>query len=336
MHLIAGDVGGTKTLLVLARLGDAGPEIVAERRFASAAYADIVPMIRELLDAAPETDLELGAACFAIAGPVQGDDDKQRARLTNLPWGLDSAAISAALAIPRVRLINDLAGIAHAIDVLSDDQRVVLQAGHLAAHGQRLVAAPGTGFNSAVICPGDGALRVLPAESGHAAFSPANARQLNLIRHVTEREGRCSREHLLAGPGLPRLLDFVCQEAGRPAGAALQEAMRGGDPSAAIGQAAVAGSDALAVAALELYADILAGQLADLALAALPAGGAYLAGGIPPKILPFLQAPGFLAALRDRPPMEHLLEALHVEVVLDERVGLHGALEAARRQLESA
>lgn len=331
MHLIAGDIGGTKTLLALARLGDAGPEIVAEQRFASAAYSDIVPMIRELLASAADDAVEVEAACFAIAGPIEGDDEAQYARLTNQPWDLDGAAVSAALNIPRVRLINDLASIAHAVNVLPENQRVVLQEGRHTANGQRLVAAPGTGFNSAIACPGDGPLLVLPAESGHAAFSPANLRQLNLIRHVTEREGRCSREHLLAGPGLPRLLDFVCSEAGHPAGPALQQAMRDGDPSAAIGQAAVAGSDGLAVATLELYADILAGQLADLALAALPTGGAYLAGGIPPKILPFLQAPGFLTALHDRPPMNHLLEALHVEVVLDERAGLRGALEAARQ-----
>lgn len=331
MHLIAGDIGGTKTLLALARLGETGPEIVAEQRFSSAAYSDIVPMIRELLDSVGDDAVELGAACFAIAGPIEGEEDAQYARLTNQPWDLDAAAVGKALEIPRVRLINDLASIAHAVDVLPTDQRVVLQQGRQTARGQRLVAAPGTGFNSAIACPGDGPLRVLPAESGHAAFSPANLRELELIRHVAEREGRCSREHLLAGPGLPRLLDFVCREAGRPVGAELLQAMHGGDPSAAIGQAAVAGSDELAVAALELYAEILAGQLADLALAALPTDGAYLAGGIPPKILPFLQAPGFLAALHERPPMNHLLEALHVEVVLDQRAGLRGALEAARQ-----
>jgi len=331
MHLIAGDIGATKTLLALARPGETGLDILAEQRFSSSAYTDIVPMIRELLDSAALGTVDLGAACFAIAGPIEGEDEAQYARLTNQPWDLDAAAVGKALDIPRVKLINDLASIAHAVDVLPEDQRVVLQEGRQIAHGQRLVAAPGTGFNSAIACPGDGPLLVLPAESGHAAFSPANLRQLELIRHVTEREGRCSREHLLAGPGLPRLLDFVCSEAGHPAGTALQQAMRDGDPSAAIGQAAVAGSDGLAVATLELYADILAGQLADLALAALPTGGAYLAGGIPPKILPFLQAPGFLSALHDRPPMNHLLEALHVEVVLDERAGLQGALEAARQ-----
>ncbi|MEJ2630090.1 MAG: glucokinase [Acidihalobacter sp.] len=329
MHLIAGDIGGTKTLLALARAGEAGPEIVAEQRFSSAAYSDIVPMIRELLDTLSDETVELGAACFAIAGPIEGDGQAQYARLTNQPWDLDAAAVRKALDIPGVKLINDLASIAHAVDVLPANQRVVLQEGRQIANGQRLVAAPGTGFNSAIACPGDGPLRVLTAESGHAAFSPANLRQLELIRHFTEREGRCSREHLLAGPGLPRLLDFICREAGHPAGAALQQAMHQGDPSAAIGEAAIAGSDGLAVATLELYADILAGQLADLALAALPTGGAYLAGGIPPKILPFLQAPGFLSALHDRPPMNHLLEALHVEVILDQRAGLLGALEAA-------
>ncbi|APZ44125.1 glucokinase [Acidihalobacter ferrooxydans] len=331
MHLIAGDIGGTKTLLALARTQGSATEIIAQQRFDSAAHHGIEPMLRELLDRAQATHSVINAACFAIAGPVEGDMPDQHARLTNLPWRLDSTAIATALDGARVRLLNDLAGIAHAIDVLPDDQRVVLQAGHLSAHGQRLVAAPGTGFNSALICPGAGPLRILPAESGHAAFSPANSRQLELMRHVSTREGRCTREHLLAGPALPRLLDFVATEAGHPPADALQTAMHAGDPSAAIGQAALAGTDPLAVATLQLYAELLAGQIADLALAALPAGGVYLAGGVPAKVLPFLQAPGFTTALHDRPPMSHLLEALHIEVVLDEQVGLRGALEAARQ-----
>lgn len=333
MHLIAGDIGGTKTLLALARRSDAGLEILAEQRFSSAAYSDIVPMIRELLASAAEDNITAEAACFAVAGPIEGTQPTQSARLTNQPWDLDAATVAKALNIPRVRLVNDLAGIAHAVNVLPKDQRIVLQQGDQAADGVRLVAAPGTGFNSAIVCPGE-TLNVLTAESGHAAFSPANLRQLDLLRHVTEREGRCSREHLLAGPAMPRLLDFISREAGHPAGAALQQAMRSGDPSAAIGEAAIAASDGLAVATLELYADILAGQLADLALAALPTGGAYLAGGIPPKILPFLQTPNFLSALHDRPPMNHLLESLHLEVFLDEHAGLRGAMEAARQLAE--
>ena len=334
MLLIAGDVGGTKTLLTLARLEGGALRILAEKRFPSAEYHDLVSMLQPLRDAAGVPRTAVDAACFAIAGPVDGDDEHQTARLTHLPWQLDNLAIAREGGIRRVRLINDLAGIAHAIDILAPEQRSVLQAGAPVPGGARLVAAPGTGFNSAVICPDAGGnLRVLAAESGHAAFAPRGARQLALARFIDAREGQCSREHVLAGPGLPRLLAFLSDYTGQGPSPGLQQAMSGQDPSAAIGAAALAGEDPLAVATLEFYAELLAGQLADLALCALPRAGLFLGGGVPPKVLPFLQTEAFRAAFNDRPPMQRLLAACRVEVLLDERAGLRGALEAARRLL---
>lgn len=335
MLLLAGDVGGTKTLLTLARFEKGQAKFLAEKKFSSAAYNDIVPMIDELLDSITASKTQIKAACFAIAGPVEEQGERQISHLTNLPWGLENLDIARRTGIPKVCLINDMSGIAHAAEVLPPEQRSIIQAGRRKTEGPRLIAAPGTGFNSAISYPGADGLRVLAAESGHAAFSPRGDRQIALAQFIYAGENHCSREQVIAGPALPRLLGFISAESGRSAGEELRAAMAHGDASAAIGSAAVAGSDPLAVATLEFYAQLLAGQVADLALSALPTGGIFIGGGVPRKILPFLQTEAFRAALCDRPPMEHLLKAFQVEVLLDERAALKGALEVARREAEA-
>ncbi|OBS10148.1 glucokinase [Acidihalobacter prosperus] len=329
MRLLAGDIGGTKTFLVLARFDEeGGMERLHEARYPSAAHADLAPMVSDFLATAPSGPQRIDAACFALAGPVQDQGGHQQARLTNLPWQLDSERLGRVLDIPYVALINDFAGIGHGLPTLSPDALATLQAGLPDPAAPRLVVGAGTGLGVCTLCPvGNGPPRLLAAEAGHANFAPADARQLRLAEHVLAREGRCTREHLLSGAGLRRVYEFVCAEAHRPPGPALAA----GDPPAAIAGAALADTDPLAADALSLFVAIYAGQTADLALAVLPFGGVYLAGGIAPKILPRLRQPDVVAAFTDRPPMQALLDAMPLHVVLDEHAGLAGALEYARR-----
>ena len=121
MMLIAGDIGGTTTRLALVS-PDAGPRaFVAEQEFPSADFPGLQPIVEAFL---ASTGGRATAACFDVAGPVIDG----RAHLTNLPWDLNEAALSAGLGLRRVTLLNDLRAIAHAVPHLqtrrnSPDQR---------------------------------------------------------------------------------------------------------------------------------------------------------------------------------------------------------------------
>ncbi|MGH8598754.1 MAG: glucokinase, partial [Gammaproteobacteria bacterium] len=54
-------------------------------------------------------------------------------------------------------------------------------------------------------------------------------------------------------------------------------------------------------------------------------GGVFLAGGIPVKILPFLETGEFLRAFNDKGEYSALLQNIAVHVVLSEDLGLRGA-----------
>ena len=106
--LLAGDIGGTKTLLGLFEPETSRPRPLVVRSFATLDYPDLPAVISAFAHDARVAGTAVDAACFGVAGPVLG----QTASLTNVPWRIDAAAVAAAFAIPRVALLNDLEAMA--------------------------------------------------------------------------------------------------------------------------------------------------------------------------------------------------------------------------------
>ena len=103
------------------------------------------------------------------------------------------------------------------------------------------------------------------------------------------------------------------------------------DPGAAIGNAALQGSDRLSEQTMQIFVEAYGAEAGNLALKLLPYGGLYVAGGIATKILPLLQQDRFLLSFTQKGRMRSLLEDIPVHIVLNQHVGLIGAaLHAAR------
>src|ERR1700686_1074876 len=100
MKVIAGDVGGTKTLLQLVEIADGASTVAREERFDSGNYKTFDDLLGEFLGSAKGV---VDAACFAVAGPVFED----RAEVTNLGWLIETSELVARFGIARVALIND-------------------------------------------------------------------------------------------------------------------------------------------------------------------------------------------------------------------------------------
>lgn len=335
--LLAGDIGGTKTILRLL----AGRQVVLERRYASAEYADLAPIVLDFLQAAAAEQgaaPSVRAACFAIAGPV----DDEACRVTNLPWVLHEARLEAELRIPNVRLINDFAAVGFGIPALEPGDLRTLQEGDPDPAAPIAVLGAGTGLGQGFLLPANGGHKVFPSEGGHADFAPRSAREFRLLSYLREAHGltRVSVERVVSGSGIVSIYEFLRRSAPdreSPAMAAtyaryLKELGRDDktiDLAAEISKAAMAGKDFLSQETMDLFVSAYGAEAGNLALKLLPYGGLYVAGGITGKILPLLERGVFLEALREKGRMRPLVEKVPVHLVINPRVGLLGAARHA-------
>lgn len=312
--ILAGDVGGTKTLLGLFSPEHRRPTLVRTATFATLEHASLIHIVQQFL-AGPGAAID--AACFGVAGPVRG----QRATLTNVPWAVAAVEIARAFAIGSVTLLNDLEAMACAVPVLEGDEVAVLQAGRAVAGGNAALLAAGTGLGEAFLHWVDGRFVPSASEGGHADYSPRTPDEVRLMQALTARYGRAEWEHVLSGPGLVNIHRLM-----HPRGCAACDTSI--DPAiapSAISHAALEHRCPQCVATLEMFAAAYGAEAGNLALRCLATAGLYIGGGIAPKILPALRTPAFLDAFRSKPPMTSLLETIPVSVILNEQAALVGA-----------
>lgn len=321
MDLMVADVGGTNTRVARAHRDAESWSLLDAGRYRSRDHPDLASILeRWRAEIAPGRTF--AGAGIAVAGPVRDD----RARVTNLAWPLlATTQLQERLGMP-VTLLNDFAAIGASLDALKNGEYRILQEGTRDPAGLRLVAGAGTGLGTCLVGPPPTAT-IYPGEGGHARFSPSSSEEASLADFVARELGHCTREHLLSGGGIARIGAF---EMARQADTELQRSLDSTDPAAAIGDLARQGH-AAAEAVINRFVSVYAGQLADMALTALPSGGVFLAGGIAPRWADAFQSPRFRAAFRNRPPMTHLLEQLSVALIMHPEPGLLGAAVSASR-----
>ena len=317
--VLAGDVGGTKTLLGLFQADRGRLEPVRIVRYPSAEHDGLEAMLGAFLGTQrPRID----AAVFGVAGPVVAG----RSRFSNLPWVLEEESLRRVLPRARVALVNDMEALAWGLDALRGAQVARLTRGSAPAPGNRAVIAAGTGLGMTLLTWDGMRHTPSPSEGGHQGFSPRDELEVELLRFLWARHGRVSLDRVLSGSGLRAIYEFLAESGRARATRALRRRMESApDPNAEVSRAALAGEDGAAEAALERFVTIYGAAAGDLALVACATGGLFVAGGIAPRILPALRAGGFVRAFLEKGRLRPLVERVPITVVRESRAGLLGA-----------
>src|SRR2546428_9596973 len=200
--ILAGDVGGTKTVLALSEGRGAPRARVREARLASRQYARFEDALRSFLgDRRPGA---IAAACFGVAGPVVDG----RVVTTNLPWQLDEATLLLTIPTPRIKLLNDLEATAHGVLGLAPESLHTLQPGR-ARPGNIAVIAAGTGLGEALLVWDGSRYLIGPSEGGHADFGPRSEIEIDLLRFLRKDFDHVSYERVVSVPGLFNIYRFL-------------------------------------------------------------------------------------------------------------------------------
>ncbi len=333
MIVLAGDIGGTNTRLALFEVSGDTYTLVIEKTYPSASQSSLNAIAERFLGEAraaiPSAAVPPHRACFGIAGPVEGNV----CRATNLPWVVDGRALSQQLSIPHVRLVNDFYAAALGSLSVSTEGLVALGGGPRDPRGPVAVLGAGTGLGEAFLLWShtESRYQVVPSEGGHADFAPRTPLECDLLRHLAAKYGRVSYERVLSGQGLVDAYAFLNEEAAfRMLGRSdTASAMAAGDPAAVISRRALDGSDPVCAAALATFCGVLGALAGNLALALLTTGGVFIAGGIAPRVLPFLQKGLFRDAFERKGRLQPIVARIPVFVVTHAQPGLLGAATVA-------
>jgi len=319
--ILAGDVGGTKTLLGLFERGESRPREIVSRAYPTQEFASFTAIldafVRDVGRAMP-----VEAAAVGVAGPIVD----QHADLACSQWGISVAEIASRLETPRVGLLNDLEATAYSVAVLAGAEIVTLQRGERKGNGNAAVIAAGTGLGQAYLHFINGRLLPVASEGGHADFAPRTDREFELALMLRDLYGRAEVEQVLSGPGLVNIHRYTHHRR-------VCEAVAGVAPSeqpAAISEAALTSQCSRCGEALQMFVEAYGAEAGNLGLRGVATAGVFVGGGIAPKILAALQDGRFIDAFRAKAPMAELVSAMPVHVIVNADAGLLGAAVAAQ------
>lgn len=321
--ILAGDIGGTKTVLaLLSKEADGTRSVQYEQAFASLAYPEFEDILKEFLP----IDVNISSACFGVAGPVVN----QRCQTTNLPWLLDAERLKAQLGTEKVKLLNDLEAMALGMLFLPEDDLLELNPNAQELAGNIAVIAAGTGLGEAILYWDGNQHHPIATEGGHCDFAPQTEQQDALLAYLRNKyPEHVSCERLVSGMGFSNIYDFLCEHDFATACLAVPEVNdidNGIDRNAVISRLGVSGEDALCAEAVRLFVELYGAEAGNLALKALAIGGVFIGGGIGPKILPMMQDGKFISAFKAKGRFAGLLDKVSVKLSLNARTPLIGAI----------
>jgi glucokinase len=320
MVILAGDIGGTKTVLsILTRDTNGSQTCLKEQTYPSRQF----PEFGDILTAFLPADVDIRSACFGVAGPVIN----QRCQTTNLPWLLDAAELKKKLGTSRVKLLNDLETMALGMLYLPEHDLVELNPNAESQAGNIAVIAAGTGLGEAILYWDGSKHHPMATEGGHCDFAAINARQellMAFLRKIYPDHVSCER--ILSGIGFSHLYDFLSDQGFAPPCPDVPDNNSGIDRNAVISRLGVAGEDPLCAEAVRLFVEIYGAETGNLALKSLATGGIFIGGGIGAKILPAMLDGNFMRAFKAKGRFLTLLDKIPVKLSLNPRTPLIGAI----------
>jgi glucokinase len=338
-YLLAGDLGGTKTLLRLVK-ADSPDRSTFEYIYKSQEYTSLVSIAQEFLAAARTklgSKIEIQAACLAIAGAVID----RASYLPNLDWHINADELQQELKIPHVELINDFAAVGYGIGLLPPKDLHTIQVGQAQQNAPKAVIGAGTGLGEGLLIHNGTDYQVIPTEGGHTDFAARSIQEFEFVQYFCRQQqiDRVSNDRVISGRGIVAIYQYLRDTSNLSENADIASVVKLwesqteklADPAALISAMAISKTDPLAQTTMQIFIAAYGAEAGNLALKILPYGGLYIAGGIAAKNLPLLADGTFMTAFNEKGRVSDLMGKIPVYVILNPQVGLIGAAAQAAK-----
>ncbi len=305
---LVGDVGGTNLRLAVndgGRLGHCLYQVADE-------LPDLESGIARYLEC---TGVKPKAACLAVAGPVLGDT----VQITNRPWRFSIEALRRRFGLDCLIILNDFQALATALPALAAADLAPVGAGPARLPACPMtVLGPGTGLGVAGLVPVGAAWLPVPGEGGHTAFAASTEREWAVVRALAPRfGGRISNERLLCGSGLSLLHEGLALVDG------VAQPML---PADAITRQGLDGSCQRCRETLDMFLGALGAFAGDMVLTFAATGGAFIGGGIVPRLLDIIPQSPFRARFDAKGPEMPFVAKVPCHIIVSPDATLLGAL----------
>lgn len=327
---LAGDIGGTKTVIGLFDQSQGSHKPIREAVFPSRNFGALEQILEKFLVGSEKTAIH--GAVFGVAGAIIDG----RCKTTNLPWEIDERVLGSFLGTKKCRLLNDLEAMAFGMLNLPEKDLISLNPnGGQRKPGNVAVLAAGTGLGEAFLIWDGTRYHTVATEGGHTDFAPQDEIETDLLRFLMRRFGNhVSYERILSGPGIYNVYSFLVERAEQPLHAKVAETLTsGGDPSASVSELGLSGEDPICRSALELFCRIYGAEAGNLALKILALGGVMIGGGIAPRLLPILQSGIFLESFLRKGRFANFMKTLPLHMATNPRVAIIGSADYALQLL---
>ena len=326
MHVIAADVGGTKTRFAFADVKQPNT-ILYEAHYLSTEFECFEVMLQTFIkESKAAYGMFENTAIEILILALPGQVSDASANLTNLPWVINKQFLKDMFGIKNVYFMNDFQASALGTRQLHDRDIIVLNSAKahpgytdsdcLINNKTRVTVGAGTGLGLAWVQENlqghEVSAFAYDTEGGHIDFAPVDDMQIRLLQFLQKRYGHVSYERILSGNGLVMLYQFITNK-------------QCDDISAEwVNEHAI--TDQAADDALSLFVKIYGAYIGNLALLYKPYGGIYITGGVAAKLINKMQSVDFINGYLNKGRMESLVKKISVYLVTNERVGMLGAM----------
>ncbi len=324
MNLLAGDIGGTKTILAIYS-NDKFPKKLFKKYYISSEWKSFYSIVEDFINQIPNHISPPEYGCIGAAGPIQNYNVK----ITNLGWSIETKKLSLLSKINNIELINDFSVLIYGIPFFKKGQYEVIQ-GKLnseSKNNQEIVAiigaGTGLGMSRGLITPKS--ISVFPSEGGHREFAPRTENEWNLVKWLKKKLGiqRVSTERIVSGTGLGTIARWKLDDPvnkDHPLQVFLKKNVNDDSNSrdlpSLVWERAHNG-DKLMSEALRVWLNAYGSAAGDLALHELCSSGLWIAGGTAIKNLDGINSKEFLDEFSNKGRFKSYLKDIPLIVLKD-------------------